>query len=489
MTLLARLPRLCGTLAAGAVLACAGISAAPAAADDAKYGPDTVDVAAHWAARSTLANAVMFSGLGEPLSISMSTADDILKHAGYIARPPMPDMATVGAVYAAGDPALPQAPEFADLRTLRWDPASFDRALEPAAQAWALIKITSPAFHLNFHDDKADKRVALMMLPQARAQADVLAKRLLNDRDLFAVRRPDGTFTEPRADDQAVALWGVSNLILAATSKRDDYWHTAYRELIDADDYRDLADRAFWAVEQLPPEFPADRALAIEALGRYALATTDGERRNKALALARRHADALRQLTEASLSDIALAVYGLTEAGRLLADDQYTTAAGALFRQTLLPKWDERLGAFASGGATAYTPATTAAVVAALNAMRWHGPADLAETATRLYPRFVETVLVSAGLQLASPLPLVPAQYRQDRPDAAFAHPALPSPDKAGVAPVFAGEVMFEEGRWRVSDRRFRTAEAMFLANMLVMPHEGRADPFLPADRLSGLKR
>ncbi|NIR59168.1 MAG: hypothetical protein GWO02_06445, partial [Gammaproteobacteria bacterium] len=109
-------------------------------------------MAAHWAARSTLANAVMFSGLGEPLSMSMSTRDAILKHAGYVTRPPMPDMAMVGAVYAAGDPALKQTPDFSDLRTLRWDPAAFDRTLEPAAQAWALVKITSPEFHLNFHD-------------------------------------------------------------------------------------------------------------------------------------------------------------------------------------------------------------------------------------------------------------------------------------------------------------------------------------------------
>ncbi len=490
MTLLPRLPRLCGTLAAGLALVAASLSSPAHAAEDFRYGPATVDVAAHWAARATLANAVMFSGLGEPISLSMSTTDGILKHAGYVTRPPMPDMAVVGAVYAAGDPAFMQAPDLADLPTLRWDPGSFDWMLEPAAQAWALIKITSPEFHLNFHDDKADKRVALMMLPQAQAQARVLEKTLVNDQRLFAARRPDGTFTEPRAGDQAAVLWGVANLILAATSPRDDYWHKAYRELVDVDDYRELADRALSAVEQLPPESPGDRALAIEALGRYALATTDKERRQKALALARHHADALRQVGEpASLGDAALAVYGLTEAGRLLGEDLYAKAAAALFETMLLPKWDDRLGAFASGGPIAYTPATTAAVVAALNAMRWYGPTNLAERATKLYPRFVETVLVRAGLQLASPLPLVPAQYRKDRPDAAFAHPALASLDKAGVAPVFAGEVVHENGAWRVSDRRFRTAGAMFLANMLVMPHDGQADPFLPADRLSGLQR
>lgn len=481
--------RATAVVAGGLMLAATFGSGSVRAADDVHYGPDTIDIAAHWAARSTLANAVMFSGLGEPLSISMSTADDILKHAGYVARPPMPDMATVGAVYAAGSPALKQTPDFSKLQTLQWDPASFDRTLEPAAQAWALIKISGPAFHLNFHDDKADRRVALMMLPQARAQAEVLAERLVTDRNLFAARSPDGTFAEPRARDQAVVLWGVSNLILAATSERKDYWHTAYRELIDADDYRDLSDRALAAVEQLPPETAGDRALAIEALGRYALATNDEQRREKALALARRHANALTQVRNVSLSDAALAVYGLVEAGRLLRDDGFAKAAATVFETELLPKWDDRLGTFRTGEPVSYTPSITAAVVAALNAMRWHGSGDLAKEANRLYPRFLETVLVKAGLQLASPLPLVPARYREDRTDAAFAHPALSDPAKVGLAPVFAGEVVHEDGTWHVSDRRFRTAEAMFLANMLVMPHEGQADAFLPADRLKSLDR
>lgn len=273
---------------------------------------------------------------------------------------------------------------------------------DTAAQAWALIKITSPEFHLTFHDRKADKRIALMMLPQAQAQARTLETKLLTEQGLVA------------------------------TSSRDDYWHAAYRDLVDANDYRNLATHALRTLETLPPETPADRALA---------------------------------------------------------DEEYTKAAGALFRQTLMPTWDDRLGAFATAGRTAYTPETTATMVAALNAMRWHGPADLAEEAARRYPRFLETVLVRGGLLLSSPLPLVPAEYRDNHPEGAFAHPELPAPVETGVAPVFAGGIVRGDGTWRVSDRRFHTAAALFLANMLVMSHEDRADPFLPAERLADLRR
>lgn len=220
------------------------------------------------------------------------------------------------------------------------------------------------------------------------------------------------------------------------------------------------------------------------------LATDDAAQREGALRLAREHAEALTNLDDASLEETSLAVYGLIEAGRLLGD-AYADAATELFRSHLLPRWNDDLGAFTppDGQQVIYTPRTLGALAAALNARRWHGPAEPAKEAERLYPALFETILVRAGLLLASPLPLVPAEYREERPDAHFAHPALATPEQAGVAPVFAGEVRYENGAWQVSEPGFRTADAMFLANMLVMPNEGRADPFLPEDRLARLTR
>jgi hypothetical protein len=285
-------------------------------------------------------------------------------------------------------------------------------------------------------------------------------------------------------------LWAVSNLILAATSGRQDYWHDAYRDMVDADRYRALAEAAFRAVEALPAVEPGDRVIAVEAHGRYAL-VTNGERRAAALRQARAHADALRENPGRMLEDVALAVYGLTEAGRLLGEEAYAEAAAAVFRQRLLPLWSPELGAFQTPEAegTVYTPERAGAVAAALNAMRWHGPDELAARAGELYPRFLEGVLVEAGLLLASPLPLVPEAYLSEEPAAHFAHPALPDPSRAGLAPVFAAEIRHEDGRWTVSDRRFRTAGAMFLANMLVERNDGRSDPFLPGDRLANVHR
>ena len=488
MTVLASIARM--SIVAGMTLTLAATTAAgQGAAEETRIDRQNVDFVAHWAARATLANAVMFSGLGEPLSMSMDTRDAILKHAGYVARPAMPDMAMVGAVFAGGDPTLEGPPDFSRPNSLRWNPQSFDRTLDPVAQAWTLIKITSPGFHLNFHDSKDDKRIALVMLPQAEVQADVLASRLLTTRGLFASASTDGSSFEPRPRDQALALWAISNLILATTSERDDYWHRAWRELVDADDYRELAERSFDAVSALPPQSAIDRVFAVEALGRYALATRDAGRRAQALKLARVHAETLRQLDGPALEDIASAIYGLIEASRLLDNSGYGEAAAKLFREALLPAWDDQLGAFRTGELIRYTPFTTATLAAALNAIRWYGPHDLADVAEALYPRLLDTVLIDAGLMQSSPAPLIPAAYHVDGAVAVFERTSLLAPAKAGRAPVFAGEVQFKQGAWQVTDRSFRTAETMFLANMLVMPHEGQADAFLPTDRLSTLAR
>ena len=478
---------------------CAAVLAGGLVAADAKAGENnafhydqrTVPAATYFAAISNLANAIMFSGLGEALIVSPYERDDWLRRAGYVSRPPMPDMGIVGPVYAAALPVFRERPDFARPETLRWAPGSFDRTLAPAAQAWTLLKITAPEFHLLYHELPENRLAALMMIPQARAQARLLEERLRNPDGLFAPLAPDGRFRRPKPRDQAAVLWAVSSLIRAATSPRDDYWHRAYGDLVDADDYRALAGAALAAVEGLPPRSAADRAIAIEALGRYALVAKDAARRGRALALARHHAEALGAEAGRTLEDVALAVYGLTEAGRLLAGPAYAAAAADLFRSTLLALWDEALGVFrAPGGGRriALTPETVGAVVAALNAMRWYGPDVLAAEASSLYPRFFETAVVRSGLLRASPLPLVGAAYLERDAASSFAHPLLPAAEQSGVAPVFGSRVAFEDGRWRLADPLFRTAGAMFLVNMLAVRNEGRADPFLPEDRLRELR-
>lgn len=478
-------------IARTAAVALAVAFSAPTAAQEAfHYDAGNADTAAHWAGRSTLANALMFSGLGEPLEVSMTELDDILKHAGYTLRPPMPDMATVGAIYAAGEPKFAGTPDFGEPITLRWESSTFDRTLDPEAQAWSIVKTTAPNFHLNFHESKDERRVALIMLPQAQTQAEVIAERLRNPDGLFVAKSPQGEFAEPRPGQQAAVLWAAANMMLAATSKREDYWHGAARDLLDPEPGRELGDAALAAVETLPPESVADRAIAVQALARYAIATDDAEKRSRALAVARRHADALKALpSSAGLEELGFAIYGLMESERLFAGGGYRDAAAGIFTSSLVPLWDDAIAAFREpAGEILYTPRTLAALVAGLNALRLYGPDNAAEQAGRVYPQLFEAVLVRAGMLLSSPLPLVSQAYLDREPAAHFAHPALPMPEEVGLAPVFAAEVRHADGAWSVTDRTFRTAEALLLANVLVKPHEGEADAFLPEGRLAVLR-
>jgi hypothetical protein len=465
-------------------------SAQPRAAEEFHYDASNVGTAVYFAALSNLANAVMFSGFGEALVISPYERDEWLRRAGFVARPAMPDMAAVGALYAAAQPKFASAPDFAAPCTLTWDQSSFDRTLDPGAQAWAMVKISSPEFHLQFHDLPDNKLTGLMMIPQARAQAQTLEKRLLNEDGLFAPRGPDGAFGEARARDQIAVLWAASNLILAATSPRDDYWHTAWRDLTDPDSHRTLMHKAFTAVGKLPPQTAAERGLAIEALGRFALAAGEDAAPVEALDLVRAHAERLEDDPGTTIEDIALAVYGLTEAGRLLEDASFAASAAALFEDRLLPLWDEAAGLFRNGdGPVVNTPRTVGAAVAALNAMRWHGAKDAATRADALFPRFFESAIVRSGLLQASPLPLVAEPYVQEEPAEHFAHPALPDAAATGTAPVLAAEVTFDAGGWTVTDTTFRTSDALFLANMLAMrSDDGRTDLFLPDGRLGALE-
>ncbi|MBL4665958.1 MAG: hypothetical protein JKY04_01175 [Sneathiella sp.] len=140
------------------------------------YNIENISVAVYWAALANLANTVMFSGLGEELIISPYERDDWLRQAGYVTRPAMPDISMIGVIYASGFPGFSSEPDFSDPSTLVWTRNNVNRTLDPNAHAWTLIKITSPEFHLQFHDIPESRLAGLMMLAQARTQATALVQ-------------------------------------------------------------------------------------------------------------------------------------------------------------------------------------------------------------------------------------------------------------------------------------------------------------------------
>ncbi len=142
-----------------------------------------------------------------------------------------------------------------------------------------------------------------------------------------------------------------------------------------------------------------------------------------------------------------------------------------------------------------YTPFDVGAVLAALNSMIWFsvpsyddplnsGP-DLAK---KRYVKFFENVVAKSGMQRASGISLVEKRYVDREPQIHFAHPSLPRPEEAGgefgIAPVYASEVTFENGKWVITNETFDTKGAMFLANMSVIMNRHQVDAFIPLQRL-----
>ena len=115
MTLFATSRRILSAVTVATTLA----FALPAQADnDFRYDETNLCPAVYFAALSNLANAVMFSGLGEALVISPYERDEWLRRAGYVTRPAMPNMAAVGPLYAGARPDFAGEPDFTTPRTL-----------------------------------------------------------------------------------------------------------------------------------------------------------------------------------------------------------------------------------------------------------------------------------------------------------------------------------------------------------------------------------
>ncbi len=455
----------------------------PAAAMEHEQRLSSADLRAHWAARSTLAHAVMFSGLGEPLAPSMGEMDAILQAAGYVMRPRMPEMALAGAVFAAAAPRPAGRSDYADPATLRWEPSGFDRNLEVEAQAWTLAKIASPGFHLTFHAEKAERRAALLMVPQAEALAAVLEERLLDRDGLFRARGVHGSVSPATPRAQITVLWGASTALLALTSDRDDYWHAGWRQLTRPDRFATLAAKALRAVEALPPTTPVDRALAIEALARHALArAAEGDELARLRAAIVAHAGALAGAAPQNSLDLSLTIYGLVEAAAFLRAPEYRKAAWTLYERDLDPLWDDSLPGYRD--LERLDPFVAAGWLLGLQSVRLFASRPLAAEAAARHARLVTFITGAEGLMLASPLPVVAEPYLQQRPAADFADPELPMPEAAGLAPVLAGVLERRGEGWRRSTTRFATASSMWLANVLTVPFEGGADAFLPRHRL-----
>jgi hypothetical protein len=451
---------------------------------------------AYWYSLYNVAHLTMFSGMGEIMKGGgMTGIIEWLKGGGIQKAELVKDMYMISSVYREGDPHFTQPVDLDNKRSMGWDRKKMDMTLNPSAQAFTIIKSVTKNFHRDYHETRDNQRVAIAMYPEAKEMAKLLAEEMMDGRGLFVPLSPDGKKGKPIPFDQVTVLWAFSDLALVST----DPEVPPYNDLDLAQWSRKIADKAFEATKTLPPEAIIDRAIAVEALGRYGAATDDKRLRSEALRLISRYGKDLTKASRKTITEMGLSVYGLIEASRVTGNPRFMKEALQIFNTDMESLWDEKAGVYANFKGSkkhVYTPFDVGAVLAALNSILWFtipsyddplksGP-DLAR---KRYVTFFENAVVLSGMQRASGISLVEKRYVDREPQIHFAHPALPVPEKAGgkfgIAPVYASQVTFADGKWSVTDERFVTKDAMFLASMSVILNRHQADCFIPMERLT----
>jgi hypothetical protein len=208
------------------------------------------------------------------------------------------------------------------------------------------------------------------------------------------------------------------------------------------------------------------------------VATRNAQSRSEARTRVTASARQLMQAAKPKLDDLAFAIYGLGEAARLSGDPTLSTAARRIFFGEMESLWDSEAGVYAPEPGKrryVYTPERTAAVLAAIHTIRRSrlgtGEPGSAERVDRRYREFFENAMVRSGMQQAHAIPLaVHPAYLEREPRSYFTALTVPlsisieGDGPYGTCPVYAAEVAFEGGRWNVTDRMFRTADAMLLS-------------------------
>lgn len=385
---------------------------------------DAAQKQAYWYSLYNVAHLTMFSGMGKIMKGGgMTGIIEWLKGGGVQKAVLVKDMYMISSVYAEGDPHFTRPLDPDNKRSMGWAREKMDKTLNPIAVLWAFSDLALIS---------SDPEV-------------------------------------PHYNDVDLARWSGK-----------------------------MADKAFKAAKTLPPESIIDKAVAIEALGRYVAATRDKVLRREALGLISRYAKALRKGSKKTITEMGLSVYGLMEAFRVTGNPDFMKETLRIFNQDMESLWDEKAGVYANSKGSkrhVYAPFDVGAVLAALNSMIWFsvpsyddplnsGP-DLAK---KRYIKFFENAVAKSGMQHASGISLVEKRYVDREPRIHFAHPSLPRPEEAGgefgIAPVYAFEVTFENGKWVITNEKFDTKGAMFLANMSVIMNRHQVDAFIPLQRL-----
>lgn len=443
----------------------------------------------------------MISGMGDTFMPDMAMIQQMIQMAdanpndGDTATPPM-NAALLSTIYASGDPHFVQPIDMTmtDFGTMRWNPATFDRKVTSRAMGWTIIKEVEWAkqFHVDSHFGTPTDNfgaqwrfVGLVITAEAKMQAQHALQMLKNAQGLIA--DSDGVVDWA---GQWVMLEALSDL--AGTLAAPTMPHSVTNRYADPNGaamFRSAADMLFAALASRQPSDTEEYSLAVQALAWYAANTADAAKQAQALTLIGQYGDVLIGATKDDAARKAFAIRGLVETYRLSNNAKYLAAAADVFK-SLAAEYDPAHGIFSSQ--RSYTVDNAAIILGALNSLKLFGGTAVDQAKVEeIFTGFFESVINLSGLQLSvPPKDVAKGKFEQEDPDIYYAYPGLPMPPMAsgefGVAPVFATEVRWADGKWTVTNPRFDSAGAMHAANEFIWFHNDEVDGFPVVKAASG---
>jgi halocyanin-like protein len=481
-----------------------------------EYGFQAASMDAYWYSLYNMSTNIAMSGNGVPFPLNegmeqlQSERMPAMLEAVDVERPPIANPNLTFAAFTEGDPHFTQQPVLEDdsgrpdASTLAWDASESSGVVSPSSLAWTHLKGVTWAKNFQAHFDVLPTEMA----PKFRAQLlSTLAQVGINAAILVGGSRENGALTHgdsweflseyrPSAGEivdgtrrphhHAAMLWFLSDM----TSLAQNGWfgYENPRPLLPREagadavfdppvGIQEITDGVaattmdlFTPAEIVEQESTRSLGLTLAAVGYYGPQAGSAERRDAAASYANdlaatveEHLAADGRVEQGAANQAAtqgIVAQGLLWASQLDGVDHEDTA-GQVLDYLLEDLWDGDAGTFASGvedDTYAITARDAGDITGGLNA------ADVVlerSGVQETFATFFDGTFNRGRLQRAE---------RPPSRDESAEH-TLPLPPAAGgefgQAAVYNAEVEYDAGsdEWRVTDDRFDTAGALYLAN------------------------
>lgn len=458
------------------------------AATNEEFTATSAEEESYWYSRYNLGNLVMRSGMWERIMpdketiiMALSKVDSDFDKEEFMKgnddygdwdhpRPPKNPF-LVQSVYKSGDPHYITKFDLNDFASMKWDQSKMDKTLDPKAFAYTIQKEVEWAkdFHWEEHFWKITddfwsywRFVGMVLNMEAKMQVKYINE---HKDELKKNKSVQGHFA---------LLWAISDLTgLMNDDKFEANSTNRYQDKKAWAMFGNMADMMFtkWYENGMLPTTIKEYWTAIKSLVWYVKNTKNVANKKIALKNIVKYSNVLVSEKWTNAWEEAYRLAGLIEAYRVTWVNTEVTKTAS---QNFLDSFDTKTMLF--NNQNTYTIDEVWTIVGALNEIKLFVVEDTEEV-ENVFRDFFKNVVNKSGLiQSAPPIKVSKSLWEYEgEPENYFRYPDLKYPPMAGwefwVAPVFATEVSFKNGEWKVTNSNFDTAWSMHASNEFIWLH------------------